>query len=1213
MGPYRLIRLIGEGGMGQVFEAAAPGGERVAVKVLRGGASAGERERELFFREGRVGLEMEHAGIVRVLELGEHEGRTPYLVMELLPGPTLKELARSGPMGLGTVASLALPVLEALAYLHGRGVLHRDVKTGNIMLDAAGRPRLMDFGLTRFSDETSLTQTGLVFGSPHYMSPEQGMGEPLDARSDLFSLGVVLYELLAGRLPFRGDHPIGVVYAIINEEPSSLRRFRPELPEALDWILARALAKDRQRRYRRAEELTEDLSRLVAAPADADFASLGLRAGPPLRDPRAGLPLSGRARELVALKEWMLKPGAGFLFLSGEAGIGKTRLVREAHRALGARAPILLVGRTQPGREAFPYQPWLEALRPVLRERDIWDRRGLIDFLGPEDVASSGAAAILHAFFEGQSAEAPSREQLFEALRRFLSALGAEEPVLLWLEDFHRADHASLELLAFLARVPEGELPACLVSYRSEELDEDSLIGPLREQLDRENRAVSLGLDRLDLECVAEICEAGLPEARGRRDVAERLYRESRGNPFFLSELLENLRGRPELFIGVQDPADWDLPLPDRLADLVALRLNALDEDEREMLDLAAVEGEAFTADVLAAVMGERKLRVLRRLQVLQRKTRLIQAEERRFFFDHALVHRVLYESLGDGLRGEYHLMVAEHLAESVGDQPDQAAALARHLIAAGERRRALPFLLEAGRHARRLYAHREAKRHLELAREEADLAWLEDPVAEAAAIRRDVLRELGEQAATEGDYESSERLLSSARKMLTPGLDARLEAELRRLRGESLYFAGRNEEAAFEFAAALSCCSAGARRQKALILRSRARLESRENRWDDALASCDQAHLLAEAHPGEALAIRHTMGLIQLRRGELPAARQIFEEVNAEAPLLEDDSLHAASLANLGIVLWRMGNHDDALASLEEALALRRKTGYLSEIAKVLTNLSIARIQRGELDVARELLTEAQGMKHRIGEAEGLAHGENSLGNLENRAGRLPDSLDHYRRAAHLHFEAGNRAGAAVALHNLGEVLLDMGRLDEAEEPLGRSLAIREELGLREGVVSSLRARARSLALRGGNEEAALAFADARKRARSEAGKGERLKVELNFIQFQLLAGGHEEARAELDALMSEETVWPPDSYGFEFQLLEGRILAAEGRREEAREVFYGLLEKHPPRIEPYRRARVLGEMIRSCPEASIECDSFRDEYSDLASRHEFDWLREA
>jgi len=481
--------------------------------------------------------------------------------------------------------------------------------------------------------------------------------------------------------------------------------------------------------------------------------------------------------------------------------------------------------------------------------------------------------------------------------------------------------------------------------------------------------------------------------------------------------------------------------------------------------------------------------------------------------------------------------------------------------------------------------------------------------VSEAAGLRRDILRELGELAATEGDYDHSQKLLSGARELLTPGIDDDMRTELCRLRGESLYFAGRNEAAAAEFEVALAKAGEGDRRQRALVLRSRARLELRENRWDDALRSCDEARLLAEAFPGEALAIRHTMGLIQLRRGELAAAREIFDEVNDDAPRLEDDSLHAASLANLGIVLWRQGDHEEAMERLEESLSLRRKTGYLTEIAKVLTNLSIARTQRGELDEARLLLTEAQGMKRRIGEAEGLAHGENSLGNLETRAGRLPTALEHYRRAADLHFEAGNRAGAAVALHNMGEVMLDMNMLAEAEEPLLRSQALRMELDLREGQVSSLRAQARRASLLGEVDRASDLFASARER--EDASVGEKLKLELNRLQFTLASGNVREVRKDLDSQIAAADHWPPESLAFEFTLLEAQLLSAEKRGEEARGIFVKLLEESSPDLLPYHRARVLSKALEcelcSSPE---ESDTLRQELKVLCDLHSFHWL---
>ena len=296
--------------------------------------------------------------------------------MEYLPGPTLKGALEQGPLAPLNALALALPILDTLAYIHGEGVIHRDVKSGNIMLDDVGRPRLMDFGLTTFSDETSLSRTGIIFGSPHYMSPEQGLGEKLDHRSDLFSFAVVLFELLTGRLPFRGTHPLSVVYAIINEEPPPLRRTFPDLPPQLDWVLARAMAKNCDERYDSALAMRSDLAQVLellqGSMVESDLELLAMPDRGTARTEQFPLPLIGRDDELMRLRSWLqADEGPGLLFLGGEAGVGKTRLVRESLGRIGIGAPVALVGRTQPGREDFPYQPWLEALRPALRERGV--------------------------------------------------------------------------------------------------------------------------------------------------------------------------------------------------------------------------------------------------------------------------------------------------------------------------------------------------------------------------------------------------------------------------------------------------------------------------------------------------------------------------------------------------------------------------------------------------------------------------------------------------------------------------------------------------------------------------------------------------------------------------------------------------------------------------------------------------------------------------
>lgn len=1226
LGPYQLRRLLGEGGMGQVFEALdRRSGERVAVKLLRGGAMATAREKELFAREARVGMECDHPGLLRVLAVEIQEGLQPYIVMEYLPGPTLKGVLAAGPLAPLNALDLAGAVLETLDYVHARGIIHRDIKTGNIMLDDAGRPRLMDFGLTSFSDETSLSRSGIVFGSPHYMSPEQGLGETLDARSDLFSFSIALFELLTGRLPFRGSTPLAVVYAIINEEPQSLRRLRPELPEELEWVLARGLAKRREERYQTAAALAADL-REVTALLRGETGAGGLRlvAAPQRRtvgEELFPLPLAGRDLELAALQALLRGEGVPLRFLAGEAGSGKTRLVREALARLGAAAPSVLIGRTQPGREHFPYQPWLEALRPALESRELTRPESLAHFLGE---GAEARARVLHPFLFGESAgHLENREQLFEGLRSLIAALAAQEPLVIWLEDLHRSDQASLDLLAFLARGRPGELPPMLLSYRPEELSEDEGLAPLLRELRSEGRAESLELGRLSLDAVLDLVSQVLPGLADAERAAHRLWAESDGNPFILRELLQLLDGRARGLAAAPDgrtlapgtlpasvleadPERWELPLPERIVDLVQHRLAGLSSEERELLELAAVEGEAFSAEVLAAVLEQRRLTVLRRLQDLERRTRLVQAREGRFLFDHAIVRRALYDGLGDTLRREYHHEVGGYLERSGGEQPANAAAVARHYDGAGESRRALPFHLAAGRHARALYAPREARRHLEQAREEADLWWLEEPEGEARELRVQILRELGLLEQTEGRYEQAEMLFNGAASLLTPMLEEARRAELERLRGECLYHGGQPEAAGRAFAAALAHCPGSERAEHARILRSRAYMQARANDWEGALSSCQAALLLSEGVAADRLAVRHTMGTIHLQRGELDIARGIFAEVIAEAASNEEQYLRTAALANLGTVLWRLGEAEAAVRSLEESLALRKQLGLVIEYAQILMNLAIIRTKTGALGEARRLLAESSELKARIGDAVGLASVENSLGNLEWRLGHLPEALLHFERAATLHRSGKNRARAAVALHNLGELLLELGRIDEAEPPLAASRAIREELGLAAALASSLRAAAKLAAARGDTAAALAAFDAAAAQAERTASPDEALKVACDRLGFLIDTAAIPEAAALLAALRDGREPWPPAGFRFALGLLEARLARAQDAPPA--QAFATLLAEVVGEAEPYRRLRLLDERLRGVP--AEEEPLLAAELAALRARPEFAWL---
>jgi serine/threonine-protein kinase len=244
IGPYRLEELLGEGAAGLVFGARDEHGGHVALKLLRPELAADTVVVARFEREARLARELETSHVVPILELGRSDGLT-YLVMPYYRGGSLALRLRTlGPMGLGDTVGLAAQLGRELDALHGRGILHRDVKPSNVLLDGDGTAALADFGLARASDSTQLTADGQLLGTPHYLAPELIEGRPATRLSDVYALGCVLYECVAGEPPFAGRRGAEIGFAHLTEPPPDPRRLRPELPEETAHALLAALEKD---------------------------------------------------------------------------------------------------------------------------------------------------------------------------------------------------------------------------------------------------------------------------------------------------------------------------------------------------------------------------------------------------------------------------------------------------------------------------------------------------------------------------------------------------------------------------------------------------------------------------------------------------------------------------------------------------------------------------------------------------------------------------------------------------------------------------------------------------------------------------------------------------------------------------------------------------------------------------------------------------------
>jgi serine/threonine protein kinase len=261
---YDVGRTLGSGGMGEVFLARDRVlGRDVALKVLRTQFAGDSEFAERFKREARSAASLSHPNIVQVYDRGDTEDGSSYIAMEYVPGGTLKEkIVGDGPMGAREAAALGAQVAEALEAAHERSMVHRDIKPQNVLLTDRGDAKVADFGIARAGSSVTISRTGSVMGTAGYMSPEQALGQPATPKSDLYSLGVVLFEALTGELPYTADNPIAVSMKHVNEPVRPPRELDPTIPEGMNALVTRLMAKNPEDRYASADELADDLWRI---------------------------------------------------------------------------------------------------------------------------------------------------------------------------------------------------------------------------------------------------------------------------------------------------------------------------------------------------------------------------------------------------------------------------------------------------------------------------------------------------------------------------------------------------------------------------------------------------------------------------------------------------------------------------------------------------------------------------------------------------------------------------------------------------------------------------------------------------------------------------------------------------------------------------------------------------------------------------------------
>jgi serine/threonine-protein kinase len=379
LGRYAIQSELGRGAMGVVYKATDTVLERtVAVKTVNMALERDGQDRyeARFYQEARAAGSLNHQNIVTIYDVGR-SGDVAYMAMEFIEGVELRSLIAEGkPLPVAQAVSIAAQVAEGLAYAHQHGVVHRDIKPANIMVVANGPVKITDFGIARMRASGDLTQTGMMLGSPKYMSPEQVIGKRADNRSDLFSLGIILYEMLSGGAPFNGENVTALMYQIVNFAPPAPSAMNGAVPELLDYIVAKMLAKPLEERYQNAQDLARDLhecARQLAANSDlahAPHPAAGLASGshPELLLPQQSLVMAqtlNRTRHEDANPREATVPPARGLSHSFDSAEATQRLAALTGAGTLPNRPAegedsqILGSVQQPGRRGWRRRDWL--------------------------------------------------------------------------------------------------------------------------------------------------------------------------------------------------------------------------------------------------------------------------------------------------------------------------------------------------------------------------------------------------------------------------------------------------------------------------------------------------------------------------------------------------------------------------------------------------------------------------------------------------------------------------------------------------------------------------------------------------------------------------------------------------------------------------------------------------------------------------------------
>ncbi len=1029
-GRYAVLKKLGEGGKGIVFKARDTALDRVvAIKMLKN-AVTGEEAYSRFMTEAQAVAKLNHPNIVSIHNIGK-EDEKQFFVLEFVDGESLRDIMKTYPEGkcdVQTVLKIAMDICSALQYAHSQEVLHRDIKPENVMITKNGTAKLMDFGLAKMIGQPQVTQEGVIVGTVAYVAPEAALGKSVDSRSDLYSLGAVLYEALSGTPPFSGDDPIKIVFGHIHDHPVALTKLNPKASQTLCGCIMKLLEKDPEKRYQSAEDLlkvlrqiSEEYLRETLVPSHKPVTVV-----PPARPVAAReTQLIDRVEEINLLREAVdmtVQGEGGVIFLCGEAGIGKTRLVRELRGYARLRGMQVLYGRC-PALFSMdgvpPYVLWSEVLRDYLHAASPEQLHKVVGFY-PAEVAKlvpelrQRLPTIPQSLPIGPEHE---RDRLFEAVSQFITNVSKESPLLVVLDDLQWADQTSLLLTHYLARDIHKTPLLLLGAYRKTDIDEKHPLSPILTELNRERLFQSVRLERMSFNDISEMIKQILEQDDVPKEFCELVYEKTGGNPFYTEEVVKSLKEEETIYHLGNKWAFRDvskIEFPENVKNIVKARIERLDEQCQNVLTLASLVGNDFTLEAINALTGIEEDELLDLMDKIL-KTGLIKEREIRgkdvFSFADKVVRDVVYEEISHLRRKKLHSVVGTALEKVYGRKIDEHfGELASHFLESGDKDKALDYFLKAGERAMRIQANSEAISYFQSA-----LKLLEEKEDECKE-KAHVLETLGDIKNIVGEYDACLKHWNNA---LLLQEQLREEKEISKLH-----------------------------------VKMARTLWERMGKTEKAKPHHDQALKLLEGKPESSELAWLYVDIaerISMRGHEgLNAARSWAEKALELAKRVDDQEAAAQSYCVLGEILGWQGDTKRLMEYMERALKISLDNNYIDSALFAYLDLAA---YCWDYETSFNLSTKAFELAKKVGHlywmswiAGRLIEANVGLGNLEKAATIAEDSLALDRKT-------GNCSHLPRPLLYRGWIYQIMGEWDKSEQLFREALTVSKDLDDSQGM----------------------------------------------------------------------------------------------------------------------------------------------------------------